>query len=170
MARGVKVRTEAIEQALKAHKGFISGAAAMLGVTRRTIERRVAANQRLRDVLRQERENFTDIAEASLQRLIRQGNPAAIIFYLKTRGKDRGYVMNPDVSVQVTQSLATGAAPADAGPGAGGAGASDKRIMELVRKARESALAEHGRNGANGSHNGGHTGLNGQDAEQEGEE
>ena len=32
-----------------------------------------------------------DVVESALQELIKAGNPAAIIFYLKTKGRKRGY-------------------------------------------------------------------------------
>ena len=36
-------------------------------------------------------EGLIDNAEDELQKLINLGNPIAIIFYLKTKGKKRGY-------------------------------------------------------------------------------
>lgn len=37
-------------------------------------------------------ESLTDLAEAALVRNIIKGNPASIIFRLKTKGRDRGYI------------------------------------------------------------------------------
>jgi len=52
----------------------------------------VAAIERLSDIP-------LDVAETALMRQVERGNIAAIIFYLKTRGKKRGYIENANVSV-----------------------------------------------------------------------
>lgn len=40
-----------------------------------------------------------DFAESALLKSIKEGNIAGIIFYLKTKGKGRGYVENFDINV-----------------------------------------------------------------------
>ena len=40
-----------------------------------------------------------DFAESKLHSLINDKNPAAVIFYLKTRGKSRGYIERQEVEV-----------------------------------------------------------------------
>ena len=44
-------------------------------------------------------ETTVDMAESKLLTSINEGNVAAIIFYLKTKGKKRGYVEQHDVDV-----------------------------------------------------------------------
>ena len=44
-------------------------------------------------------ETTVDMAESKLLTSINEGNVAAIIFYLKTKGKKRGYVEQQDVDV-----------------------------------------------------------------------
>ena len=39
-----------------------------------------------------------DFAETHLHKLIQEGNPAATIFFLKTKGKRRGYVETQDIT------------------------------------------------------------------------
>lgn len=39
-----------------------------------------------------------DFAESKLHQLIKEGNPTATIFYLKTKGKSRGYVERTEIS------------------------------------------------------------------------
>jgi hypothetical protein len=51
----------------------------------------VNRDPKLRELVDELSESFTDEAEQTLFKLIREGNPAAVIFYLKTRAKDRGY-------------------------------------------------------------------------------
>lgn len=46
-------------------------------------------------------ESNLDYAESKLQSLIRQENPTAIIFYLKTKGKKRGYVERVENEVDI---------------------------------------------------------------------
>jgi hypothetical protein len=41
-----------------------------------------------------------DYAETKLMEMIGKGNTAAVIFFLKTKGKDRGYVERQEVKVQ----------------------------------------------------------------------
>lgn len=43
-----------------------------------------------------------DFAETSLHDQIREGNPTSTIFYLKTKGKKRGYVERTEVESNVT--------------------------------------------------------------------
>ena len=48
----------------------------------------------------QEIENIAlDFAESHLHKLIQDGNPSATIFYLKTKGKKRGYIERQEVEV-----------------------------------------------------------------------
>jgi len=46
-----------------------------------------------------------DFAEHHLHKLISQGNPAATIFLLKTKGKGRGYVERQEIEVAEKKPL-----------------------------------------------------------------
>jgi len=46
-----------------------------------------------------------DFAESHLHKLIKDGNPAATIFFLKTKGKNRGYVERQEIAVAEKKPL-----------------------------------------------------------------
>lgn len=81
-----------IENALRAKAGNVAAAARELQVSRSTLYRRINASAALRDLLADAREELVDIAESALRKQVIEGNTTAIIFALKTLGKQRGYV------------------------------------------------------------------------------
>lgn len=86
-----KFPLEQVEAALRASHGNQSKAAEMLGTSRSTINGYVRRHPELADAIDEVREVNLDIAEDALFRKIKEGNMAAIIFFLKTQGKSRGY-------------------------------------------------------------------------------
>jgi len=51
-------------------------------------------------------QNLTlDFVESQLFRQIREGNTAATIFYLKTKGKERGYIESPLIGIDTIQPI-----------------------------------------------------------------
>lgn len=81
----------AVIAALRESQGYMSKAASLLGVTVQTVynyRKRWASVEAAWQALREERNDFV---ESSLQKLIAEGNVTAIIFYLKTQARDRGY-------------------------------------------------------------------------------
>lgn len=83
--------TDAIEQINKSG-GFISTAAAKLGTSRTTLHSMINKHSSLKEAVQDARESTRDHAEGKLLQAIDEGNITAIIFYLKTQGRDRGYV------------------------------------------------------------------------------
>lgn len=83
---------EQLEHAIRQTAGNISQAAKALGVSRSTVNRRVAESATLKQLVLDTREELVDIAESALRREVLGGNITAIIFTLKTQGKERGYV------------------------------------------------------------------------------
>lgn len=78
--------------ALKATKGLITVAARKLGCDPGTVYRYIRLYPEVERAKKEEREGFTDIAELSLYNAVQKGEGWAVCFYLKTQGKDRGYV------------------------------------------------------------------------------
>ncbi len=77
--------------ALTAASGLVTSAARRLGCNPKTVYRNIERFPALRDVLTEARESSIDLAESKLMEAIKAGNLTAIIFFLKTQGKSRGY-------------------------------------------------------------------------------
>jgi hypothetical protein len=83
-----KGMTEALEKTL----GIVSSACKMVGISRQThyrwMEEDAEYKKQCMDI-----DNMTlDFAESQLHKQIAEGNTSATIFFLKTKGKKRGYI------------------------------------------------------------------------------
>lgn len=72
-------------------QGFLSATAKELKTTRKTLHEYINTFPEIQEALTDIRENRLDVAETALMQAIRNGNVTAIIFFLKTQGRDRGY-------------------------------------------------------------------------------
>lgn len=82
---------EEVARVLSDTGGIVSNAAARLGCTRETVYQYIRKYAKAEAALREGRERTKDFAESQLIAQMGQGNITAIIFYLKTQGRDRGY-------------------------------------------------------------------------------
>lgn len=80
------------ETAIREAQGLVTAAARRLGVSVRTFHRAIERYSSVRIALEEARERQLDLTEAKLFQQINEGNMTAIIFYLKTQGKKRGYI------------------------------------------------------------------------------
>lgn len=78
--------------ALRCADGMQTHAAKYLGCTYRTLQNYMNRWPELRNVIFEAKEKTLDISEDKLFRSVRKGNIQAIMFHLKTQGKERGYV------------------------------------------------------------------------------
>ena len=83
---------EQIAEALEHSAGIFTVAAKMLGCAPNTISNKVRVSKKLRKLVAEIKYKTLDLAEAQLLKKLKEGNMTAIIFYLKTQGKERGYV------------------------------------------------------------------------------
>ena len=83
---------EQIAEALEHSAGLFTVAARMLGCVPNTISNKVRVSKKLRKLVAEIKCKTLDLAEAQLIQKLKEGNMAAIKFYLKTQGKERGYV------------------------------------------------------------------------------
>jgi hypothetical protein len=78
-------------RALEAQGGRLTYAAKELNIHFRTLKRYINENDDVKEALIAIEEAMLDAAEATLREAIEEGNLKATIFYLKTKGKRRGY-------------------------------------------------------------------------------
>ena len=99
---------EKLLDSLKECSGIVTFACEKVGLSRQTFYRWYREDAEFKERADAINELQIDIAEASLLKKIQKGDITAIIFYLKTKGKSRGYterkeIVAPDgVGVQVT--------------------------------------------------------------------
>ena len=89
---------EQIIKAIKDSKGYVAKAAGLLGVSRSTFYNYLKKYSTVQEALDDVRESRHDYVESQLLKQIDQGNITAIIFYLKTQCKSRGYVERQEVT------------------------------------------------------------------------
>ncbi len=80
-----------LERLITEKRGNIAAVARVLGVPRRTVYNRLKESARLQQLLADARETMLDDAESTLYDEALTGNTTALIFFLKTQGKGRGY-------------------------------------------------------------------------------
>lgn len=118
---GKRPSKELFRKVCEANAGIIGGIASTLGVRRSTVYLWCSKYPEFRQALNDAREQFIDLAESNLRKLV-AGVPAietdengnkrfvgwierpsetAIIFTLKTRGKSRGYVERSEIAADV---------------------------------------------------------------------
>jgi hypothetical protein len=78
--------------AIKGSGGYVTEIARRLGCSRTTVYNSYERWPDLREAVLDEKEGLKDLAENELFRQIAGGNTTAVIFYLKTQAKDRGYI------------------------------------------------------------------------------
>lgn len=86
-------------RALEQEGGRLTYAAKALNIHFRTLKRFINENDDVKEALTEIEEANLDAAEATLREAIEEGNLTATIFYLKTKGKKRGYVEDEKVDV-----------------------------------------------------------------------
>lgn len=96
MGTSTKEKTAANKKAfleqLKATLGNVTMACEAVGIDRATYYKWKQRDKSFAARVEEVNETALDFAESALKKNIKAGDTTAIIFYLKTRGKDRGYV------------------------------------------------------------------------------
>ena len=93
--------TKEYVQAIHDANGLITVAARRLGVDRSAIYKARERHPSIAKAMEDARERTTDLAEGKLFQQINEGNMTAIIFYLKTQAKHRGYVERQEIQADI---------------------------------------------------------------------
>ena len=88
---------KAILEALEKSLGVVTDACKALGINRTTFYRRYHKDQSFREAVDEIQEAALDFAESQLFKQMKSGSAAATIFYLKTKGKKRGYIEKSEI-------------------------------------------------------------------------
>ena len=91
-------KAEQIIEALKTAKGLKSHAAKALGCSRNTIDKYIKDYPTVATAYAEVNEKTIDDVESKLLNQIDDENITAIIFYLKTKAKHRGYIERQEVT------------------------------------------------------------------------
>lgn len=86
--------------------GILQNAAKRIGCDRKTISKYIQDFPELQEWVDLGREYSLDLAEDALMQRIKKGDTTAILFKLRTQGKDRGYVEKREVE-QTSSSTVT---------------------------------------------------------------
>ncbi len=96
---------EAMLQALEASMGIVSTAVQKANIARSTHYKWMDEDPAYKQAVEEVQDQVLDFAESHLYKLIKHGNPAANIFYLKTKGRKRGYVEHQELTVHERPAL-----------------------------------------------------------------
>ena len=84
---------------------YIKKAADTVGITRQLFYHWQKNDQKFADTVEEIREGMIDFVENSLLKKINEGDTTSIIFFLKTRGKERGYVEKTEQVVEQNTTI-----------------------------------------------------------------
>lgn len=93
------IQKKAMITALEKSLGVVTTACKQVGISRNTHYRWVKEDEDYKEAVEDLSNVTLDFAESKLHESIMDGNIAAIIFYLKTKGKIRGYIERSEVQV-----------------------------------------------------------------------
>lgn len=100
--RNKKIPFKTIAEAYRSSMGIMSVACRQLGIDVNTFKAWKKDYPELNDLIEEVEESNLDFAESKLFNLIQEENLTAIIFYLKSKGKHRGYIERTENDVSVT--------------------------------------------------------------------
>lgn len=87
-----------IETVVDRYDGNIAAIARHFKVARQTVYNRIKDSTKLQSAIQDARESVLDDAESELYKQAKNGNTTALIFFLKTQGKNRGYTERQEIT------------------------------------------------------------------------
>lgn len=129
-----KLKIEQVAEALRNAGGIFTGAAQQLNCSPNTVANYVKDSPTLQSLLEELQEQHLDLAETKLIKMILDGDRTAVIFYLKTKGKGRGYSERTEVTGPNGAPLLTDVTKC-----------TDEELERIIRGGRPGAVSRPGR-------------------------
>lgn len=98
------INKKAMLEALEKSLGVVTTACKQVGISRETHYRWVKEDAEYGIAVGDVENIALDFAESQLHKQIMEGSTSATIFYLKTKGKNRGYIERVEQVMQLTNS------------------------------------------------------------------
>ena len=99
----ITVSDAELARMLEAAGGFRTRVAKQLGVSISAVSKRIAKSPKLQEAVHNVEETVLDIAESSLVRAAQNGEPWAVCFILKCKGRKRGWIERQDIAVEAAE-------------------------------------------------------------------
>lgn len=96
-AKSSTAQKKAMLQALEQTLGVVTTAAKKIGIDRTSHYYWMKNDEKYKEAVEELSNVSLDFAESQLHKQIKEGSAAATIFYLKTKGKQRGYVERQEI-------------------------------------------------------------------------
>jgi len=91
------IHKRAMIEALEKSLGIVTTACKSVGISRETHYRWLREDEQYKDAVDDISDVALDFAESQLHKQIQNGEVSSTIFYLKTKGKKRGYVERQEI-------------------------------------------------------------------------
>ena len=91
--------------ALEKHLGVVSYACKDVGIDRATYYNWFNKDEEFKKRVEEINEGTVDFVESKLHKKIDEGDTTAIIFYLKTKAKSRGYVERTETDINIVNDI-----------------------------------------------------------------
>jgi hypothetical protein len=95
-----QVKKKAMIAALKSHLGIVESACNAVGVSRNWHHENMRSDPDYKAAVDELKEVALDFVESRLFKNINSGDVTSTIFYLKTKGKSRGYIERQEIEVK----------------------------------------------------------------------
>jgi len=92
-------------EAFEKHATNISRACKVVNIDRGTHYNWFSTNSTYKEKIEAIQESMIDFAESMLYKNMKSGKESSILFFLKTRGRDRGYIEKQDINMRTNVSF-----------------------------------------------------------------
>ena len=99
----MELKKEAFIKAYRESLGVVVHACKTADISRRTYYNWLESDEEFRQAVEDVGEEALDFAENALKKKIREGDTTATIFYLKTKGKKRGYIERTEIDATIDE-------------------------------------------------------------------